>query len=265
MTIQQFENLLRKEDYAENTILAYQYALKEFRSRFREVNRMNLKLYKLYLIASFRPQTVNLRIQGINKFLEYSGKPEWKLKTTRVPIFSFCNNVISNEDYAFFIKRLKKETDLKWYFAVRYMAATGARVSELVQMKVENVREGFFDVYSKGGKYRRLYIPGPLRAETLDWIDRDGGYLFMNKNGGCITPRGIASQLRHYAIQYGMDPHTVHPHAFRHFYAKNFLDRHNDLALLADLLGHRNLSTTRIYLRRSSQEQQQLIDRIVVW
>lgn len=58
---------------------------------------------------------------------------------------------------------------------------------------------------------------------------------------------------------------VVHPHAFRHLYAKNFLERHNDIALLADLLGHESISTTRIYLRKSTLEQQVLIDRIVDW
>ena len=46
-----------------------------------------------------------------------------------------------------------------WYFVVRFLAATGARVSELVQTKCEHVRIGYLDLYSKGGKLRRIYIP----------------------------------------------------------------------------------------------------------
>ena len=54
-------------------------------------------------------------------------------------------------------------------------------------------------------------------------------------------------------------------HSFRHRFAKNFLEKFNDISLLADLMGHESIETTRIYLTRSSEEQQKLIDRVVKW
>jgi site-specific recombinase XerD len=48
-------------------------------------------------------------------------------------------------------------------------------------------------------------------------------------------------------------------------YAKNFLEKYNDIALLADLMGHESIETTRIYLRRTASEQQALVDKIVTW
>lgn len=57
----------------------------------------------------------------------------------------------------------------------------------------------------------------------------------------------------------------MYPHSFRHRYAINFLKRFNDISLLADLLGHDSIETTRIYLMKSSQEQQTVIDRLVTW
>lgn len=54
-------------------------------------------------------------------------------------------------------------------------------------------------------------------------------------------------------------------HSFRHRYAKNFLEKFNDIALLADLMGHESIETTRIYLRRTASEQQALVDKIVTW
>lgn len=50
-----------------------------------------------------------------------------------------------------------------------------------------------------------------------------------------------------------------------HRYAKNFLEKYNDIALLADLMGHESIETTRIYLRRTASEQQALVDKIVTW
>ena len=74
-----------------------------------------------------------------------------------------------------------------------------------------------------------------------------------------------AQQLKHFAEKYGMNKDVVYPHSFRHRFAKNFLDRFNDLALLADLMGHESIETTRIYLRRTASEQQKIVDKVVNW
>ena len=140
--------------------------------------------------------------------------------------------------------------------------------SELIQIKIEHVEIGYFDLYTKGGKLRRLYIPKMLRNETLEWLNeanRTSGYLFLNRYGDKITPRGISQQLKNYADKYGLDKKVVYPHSFRHRYAKNFLEKFNDIALLADLMGHESIETTRIYLRRTASEQQALVDKIVTW
>lgn len=148
------------------------------------------------------------------------------------------------------------------------MGATGARISELLKIKAEHVEVGYLDLYSKGGKIRRLYIPRRLRTEANEWLKREcvsTGYIFRNRYGGVISARGIAQQLKHFAIEYGIDPKVVYPHSFRHRFAKNFLEKYNDIAFLADLMGHESIETTRIYLRRTATEQQQIVDKIVTW
>ena len=155
-----------------------------------------------------------------------------------------------------------------WYFVVRFLTATGARVSELIQIKVEHVRIGYFDIYSKGGKVRRLFIPKRLREEAERWFETTGqttGYIFRNRFGERITTRGIAQQLKNYAERYGLNTNVVYPHSFRHRYAKNFLEAFNDIALLADLMGHESIETTRIYLRRTASEQQAIVDKVITW
>lgn len=155
-----------------------------------------------------------------------------------------------------------------WYFVVRFLAATGARVSELIQIKCEHVKIGYLDLYSKGGKLRRIYIPAALQTETLKWMDavqRNSGFLFLNKYGELITARGIAVQLKHFAMRYGLDPAVIYPHSFRHRFAKSFLERYNDIAMLADLMGHSSIEITRIYLRKTSTEQQSIINQVIDW
>lgn len=268
MDLQPFEKYLRQGNMAENTISAYLYALKEFDSRHKELNKKNLLVYKTYLIESFKPKTVNLRIQAVNKYLDFIGKSKLRLKSVKVQQRSYLENVISNADYTFLKNKLKREANKEWYFVVRFLAATGARVSELIQMKAEHVKVGYFDIYTKGGKIRRIYIPKKLKDEADTWlreIGRESGYLFLNRFGERITTRGIAQQLKNYAEKYGLNSAVVYPHSFRHRYAKNFLEKFNDIALLADLMGHESIETTRIYLRRSSMEQQEIVDRIITW
>ena len=265
MNTEAFEKELRKENYADNTIIAYRYAVKEYFSLFRATGKENLLQYKAYLIERQRPKTVNLRIRGINKYLEFLGRPDLKIKTVKTPKSSFLDHVISNEDYMFFKDKLQGEEDRRWYFIVWTLAATGARISELVQIKKEHVRAGYYDIYSKGGRIRRIYLPIRLREEQLAWIGQESGYLFVNKHGVQITPRGVAYRLKKLALKYGINPDVVHPHSFRHLFALNFLAKSSDLALLADLLGHDSMDTTRIYLQRSSREQKKLVDSFVDW
>jgi len=249
----QFESHLRKNGLSENTIISYIWTVDYFLSKYEEINKENLLKYKGYLLEQFKPKTVNLRIQAMNKYLEFLGESSFQLKFVKVQQKSFLENVISNADYTFLKNSLKKDGNIEWYFVVWYLAATGARVSELIQIKVEHVQSGYFDLYTKGGKLRRLYIPKKLRSETLEWLEKMkkcSGYLFINRFGDRITTRGISQQLKNYGKKYGLDTKVVYPHSFRHRFAKNFLEKYNDIALLADLMGHESIETTRIYLRR---------------
>ena len=107
----------------------------------------------------YKPKTVNLRIQGINKYLCFIGKKTLQLKFVKVQQKNFLENVISNADYQFLKAKLKADGNLEWYFVVWFLAATGARVSELVQIKVEHVKAGYFGVARVNKQDIRLFIP----------------------------------------------------------------------------------------------------------
>ena len=263
-----FETALKERNMAGNTITAYLFAVNDFLCKYQSFNKKNLLFYKNYLIEHFKPKTVNLRIQALNKFLEHIGKPKLRLKSVKVQQRTYLENVISQADYLFLKEQLRQEENPMWYFVVRFLAATGARVSELIQIKAEHVQIGYFDLYTKGGKVRRLFIPEQLRNEATQWLKaqkKTSGYLFVNRLGERITTRGIAQKLKSFAEKYGMNTQVVYPHSFRHRYAKNFLEAFNDISLLADLMGHESIETTRIYLRRTASEQQAIVDRVITW
>lgn len=266
--VKSFRQQLKKEDLAENTITAYLYAVEDFEKKYPCFNRENLLLYKAEQIERFKPKTVNLRIQALNKYLTFIGKPRLRLKSLKIQQRTYLENVISNADYQYLKSKLKTEEEEVWYFLVRFLAATGARVSELVQFKTEHVREGYFDIYTKGGKVRRIFIPHDLCIEAQVWLVQSNiecGHLFLDKYGKQITPRAIRHKLQRFAHQWGINPKVMHPHSFRHRYAKNFLEAFNDIALLADLMGHESIETTRIYLRRTGSEQQAIVDKVITW
>lgn len=266
--IEGFQNHMIRHHLSPNTIHVYTFAVEQFYDLYRELTFSNLQLYKLYLLEHYKPQTVNLRIRALNSYLEYMEQSSEKILMVKVQQKTYLENVISEADYAYLKSCLKRDGEMLYYFVIRFMAATGARVSELVEFEVEDVRRGQKDIHSKGDKIRRLYVPKALQIDALRWLYREeriDGYVFLNRFGEKISPAGIRGQLKKFAAQYGLRPEVVYPHSFRHRFAKSFIERSGDISLLADLLGHESIETTRIYLRRSSTEQKQIINQVVDW
>lgn len=263
-----FEIYLKNNNLSNNTIKSYLFTISQFKSSFKTASKESIESYKIWLIDNYKPKTVNLRLQAINCYLEYLNKPNLKVHFVKIQQKTYLENVISNADYEYLKKSLKQDNEIFWYFVVRFLAGTGARISELLQIKVEHIETGYLDLYSKGGKIRRIYIPLALKNEAQTWINsrnQKTGFLFMNKYGNRITPRGISGQLKKFAIKYNIDKKVVYPHSFRHRFAKSFLEKYNDIALLADLMGHESIETTRIYLRKTATEQREIVDTIIDW
>lgn len=263
-----FQAHLEFHNKGKNTIRAYSFAIRQFYELYPTLNSETLLLYKCYLIDHYKPQTVNLRIRAMNSFVEFLHLPYAKLLMVKHPSRSFLENVISLADYEYLKNCLLRDGNVMYYFVVRLMACTGLRVSELIQLKIENIWSGYIDLYSKGNRLRRVYIPKNTRYPCLKWLretGRSSGYLFLNRYGNQISSNGIRSQLQHFAILYNLAPSVLHPHSFRHLFAKNFLERCGDIVMLSDILGHENIETTRIYLHRSRAEQQHIFNHVVNW
>ena len=113
MKLTTLERVLRQGNYAENTVAAYTYAVRDFYSRYLSINKDNLLEYRELLIHSHSPKTANLRMQSLNKYLETIGKNELKIKFVKVQEESFLENIISDEEYAYLKNRLQEEPDKK--------------------------------------------------------------------------------------------------------------------------------------------------------
>lgn len=268
LKVSEFRQYLLSRNMADNTIQAYSYALRQFLCRYQKADFSSLHLYKVFLLDHYKPQTVNLRLRALNAYLEFTREKSKKLSLVRIQQKNYLENVISEADYEYFKSCLLRDKRYLYYFLVRFMAATGARVSEVVLFQAEDIQKGFKEIYSKGNKVRRIYIPKALRTDALLWLQSAGIYrgdIFLNRFGRRITPSGIRSQLKTLAGSYGINPDVVHPHSFRHRFAKSFIEKCGDISLLSDLLGHKTIETTRIYLRRSSNEQYEIVNKVVDW
>ncbi len=93
--VTKFKNYLSKTNLAKNTINSYVWTVEYFLNHYGEVNKKNLLAYKGDLVENFKPQTVNLRLQGINKYLEFTKQEKLKVKFVKVQQKNFLENVIS--------------------------------------------------------------------------------------------------------------------------------------------------------------------------
>ena len=84
-----FEDYLKKGNLSGNTIESYLWTVNYFTTNYEKVSKENLLAYKGYLMEHFKPKTVNLRIQAINKYLEYLEKPQLRLKAVKICTIRF--------------------------------------------------------------------------------------------------------------------------------------------------------------------------------
>ncbi len=264
--VKRFKRYLKKNELAENSILCYTWTIKYYLTNYQYINETSLLEYKNYLVANFSPATANQRIQAINKYLGFINF-KYHIKSVRVQQKPFLENVISMQDYKFLKRKLKKDNPM-YYFLTWGMACTGARISEILCVKVEHIIDGQMDFYGKGKKYRRIYFIKAYQKECLKWlenINKISGYIFVKGNGEKLSIKGVEKQLKSLARLYGINSEVMYPHSFRHLFGKTFYENYHDLPLLADLMGHASLDTTRIYSRRTSSEQYQIVNKIVTW
>lgn len=265
--LSRFEEYLIEQELSANTREAYLFSMQRFFERYNEATKANALLWKKDLQeARLKPKTVNIRLNGYNKFVTMEGRERDKIKTLRVHSATAVSNVISDADYKKLCEGLKVDGNLRWYYTVRLMGSTGVRSSELIRLKKSDFDRGYAEMWTKG-KIRRIYIPDSFREEANKYYQNfePDEYLAQAKNGGAITTRGVAAMLQKFASKYGIDEKVMHPHSFRHLFAVEFLKRNSNLSLLADVMGHSSISTTAIYTRLTREQQIDAVNKTINW
>ena len=267
--MEKYMKYLIEKGFSSNAIQSYEYAVRQLKARVpQNFSNEDLLDHKDWLVNSFAAKTANNRITAINSYLDFIGYAGIRLKSLRVQQKPFLNNVVSQADYELMRDSAYNDGDLFWHFVLRFLTCTGARISELRMFTVEAVEKGHLDLISKGQKLRRIYIASSLQIDAINWLRdlrKSTGYIFSRDGKKPMSARGISLGLKRLAKKYGVDQDVVYPHSFRHRFAKNFIERNPDIALLADLMGHESVETTRIYLRRTASEQRAAVDAAIDW
>ena len=139
LKISEFRQYLVSRNMAPNTVQAYSYALRQFLCRYHQADFSSLHLYKVFLLEHYKPQTVNLRLRALNAYLEFIREKPKKLSLVRIQQKNYLENVISEADYEYLKSCLLRDKRYLYYFLIRFMAATGARVSEVILFQAEDI------------------------------------------------------------------------------------------------------------------------------
>ena len=263
--IQGFNQYLFEEELADNTRASYVYALRDFAEKFTAVNKFNVIMWKQELSCGRAPGTVNLRLSAMERYCRFKGI-KLDIRRVRVQRLTSIENVITLEEYHRLLDGLTSDRYIRHLIIVVLLAKTGARISEVLRFTRRDLQKGYVDIRTKG-KIRRIYFPHSLHQQLASCLHclSDDEHLCQNRFGKRITARGVADFLQDCAKRYGINEKHLHPHAFRHMFAIEFLKRNSNISLLADILGHVGVNTTMIYLRMSQEQQRQEVDRSINW
>jgi integrase/recombinase XerD len=154
---------------------------------------------------------------------------------------------------------------------IEVLYATGLRVSELIGLRIADVRldQGYVQCLGKGSKERIV----PLGEVAAGWVRRyvaearpkfvtkkDPSWLFVSQRGARRLTRGAFWQiLKDYGQAAGIQAH-LSPHVLRHSFATHLLERGADLRAIQTMLGHADLSTTQIYTHVLEARLRQVYD-----
>ena len=155
---------LSQEQLSANTIKAYLLPVYTFLNIYKKVNAENVLSFQKFLEENYRPKSANLRIIAFNRFLNFIGKSEYRMKLLKCKQASYLDNIITFEQYRAFKSFLSKENEKKWFFIVSTLAMTGVRISELVQFGYSDVCRGYLDVKAKGNKIRQRVLLYAIRS-----------------------------------------------------------------------------------------------------
>ena len=255
--IQEYLLYLKEQERSSATIQKYAhdlYALLKF-LQDRVMSKSILIDWKQELIAHYAPASVNTKLAAVNGYLQFKGWHELMLKPLKIQksLFLEEEKELTREEYVRLVKTAKIEGNERLALVIQTICATGIRVSELKFITVEAVQYGRVEITNKG-KLRTVFLPKQLRKVLKKYIQiqkKNTGAVFTTRTGKPLDRSNIWREMKKLCESAHVSEKKVFPHNLRHLFARMFYSMEKDLSRLADILGHANLMTTRIYTAES--------------
>lgn len=266
--LEQFQKILIEDERSTATIRKY---LRDVRAFWmfagdETVTKETVIRYKQYLNENYKPTSVNSMLAAVNRFFREMGWFDCVVKTLKIQrqVFRSKERELTKTEYFRLLKAAKEKNNIRLYLLMETLCTTGMRVGELSFITVETVKTGRAIVCLKG-KTRTVLLPANLRRELDRYIRNKGlenGSIFVTKSGRVMDRSNILHEMKALCEVAGIERNKVFPHNLRHLFACLFYKAEKDLSRLADLLGHSNINTTRIYTCVSGDEQESQIEQL---
>lgn len=268
--------LLIDKGYSNNTIESYRRDLIKFLKfnkdkKIQSITNDDLKEYlKALKLEGLNEKSISRNISCLKSFYKFLVIGKYTKNNPSEFLFipktkKSLPNILTEEDV---LKLLDIELTDNFSYRnkamLELMYATGLRVSELVNLKLQDVdlSQDIVRTFGKGSKERIIPI-GDYAKEYLEkYIYKYRGtmlkknnceYLFLNNHGNKMTRQGFFKIVKKIAKEKGIEQ-ELSPHTLRHSFASHLLKYGADLRTIQELLGHSDISTTQIYTHITNEE-----------
>lgn len=268
LQVKDYVNHLRKEERSAATIRQYRRDILNFLVRLGpdKFSKEAVIEYKKELEKKYRPVSVNTKLSALNSFFSFIGRSDLRLKFLKIQKKAYCpaEKELSREEYLRLIKAAERRKNEKLAMLLQTMGGTGIRVSELRYITAEAVERGEAVIQLKG-KTRTILLPKKLQRALEEYMQKEGiteGPVFITRTGRPLNRSNVWKMMKGLCREAGVDERKVFPHNLRHLFARCFYSIDRDIAMLADILGHSSINTTRVYIITSGAEHRRRLDKL---
>ena len=258
----------REQERSQATLQKYKHDLNALRKFLNDskLTKVDLIRWKEHLISQYASASVNTMIAAVNGYVRYMGWTELLIKPLKIQrsLFLEEEKELTREEYVRLVKAAQMKENERLALVIQTICATGIRVSELKFITVEAVQSGRTEISNKG-KLRIVFLPDGLRKLLKKYIRKQkktAGAVFTTRTGKPLDRSNIWRDMKKLCETADVSEKKVFPHNLRHLFARTFYSIEKDLSRLADILGHTNLSTTRIYTAESGMVHARQMERL---
>lgn len=263
-----YRDCLVQNEKSRNTIEKYLRDIRAF-ARFaagQHVDKLLVLRYKEHLIQMYAASSVNSMLAALNAFFRFMRWEDCRVRQLKLQRPAYCpaEKELTKAEYLRLVETAKSGGNTRLFLILETICATGIRVSELRHITVEAALCGEACVRCKG-KTRTVFLVKKLRKALLSYAKSQrivSGAIFRNSRGAPLDRTGIWKQMKRLGKRAKVCAGKIFPHNLRHLFARTFYAIKKDLAKLADVLGHTNINTTRIYVVTTGEEHRRLLERM---